>query len=319
MRPTSLLASTRKLKRLKKHRQPLSPSVVALEGPFHHQMLHTRGLRLHAATAGDPQNPAIVLLHDSFGGWFDFRHVIGPLAEAGFHVAALDMRGYGLSDKPPSGYEHRFAAGDIAGSIRTLGHNSAHVIGVGSGASIAWLLAANYPDHVDSLLAVGALHPADMRRAIGLRPWLFSHILPMTMMFRLPHLLRSWCWSQRDRLIERDLRLTTGLSFHVSERFEQELRLRRRAMSIDSTFLPVTKTSRYSVNVPPVKWTLSKVQVPVHMLVDASATSAWLARRAHSRSAAGLSTSTVGGIGQRPHLENPEGFISEVLRFIRTI
>ena len=41
---------------------PLPPSVVELDGPFEHEFLHTRGIRLHAATAGDPDNPLVLLL-----------------------------------------------------------------------------------------------------------------------------------------------------------------------------------------------------------------------------------------------------------------
>ena len=57
-------------------RRPLSPSVVELDGPFRHQLVHTRGIRLHAAVVGRPQDPLVVLLHSAFGGWFEYRRVI---------------------------------------------------------------------------------------------------------------------------------------------------------------------------------------------------------------------------------------------------
>lgn len=44
----------------------LSPKVVLLDG-FNHQEIHTRGLRLHAAVAGSPSDPCIVLFHDAYG------------------------------------------------------------------------------------------------------------------------------------------------------------------------------------------------------------------------------------------------------------
>ncbi|WP_460490746.1 alpha/beta fold hydrolase, partial [Corynebacterium nasicanis] len=83
-------------------RRPLPPSVVELDGPFSHELVHTRGIRLHVATAGRPEDPLVLLLHGTFGGWFEFRRVIAPLAARGFRVAAVDFRGYGLSDRPPS-------------------------------------------------------------------------------------------------------------------------------------------------------------------------------------------------------------------------
>ena len=75
--------------------KPLSPSVVELKGDFEHEFVHTHGLRLHVVTAGEKGNPLIVLIHGSFGGWFEFRDVIAPLARKGFRVAAVDLRGFG--------------------------------------------------------------------------------------------------------------------------------------------------------------------------------------------------------------------------------
>ncbi|CAB0892214.1 alpha/beta hydrolase [Corynebacterium diphtheriae] len=295
---------------------PISPHVVELDGPFSHIMLHTRGVRLHAATAGDPTNPLIVLLHDSFGGWFDFKECLAPLAAAGFHVAAIDFRGYGLSDKPPTGYDHYLATGDIAGSIRTLGHESAHVIACGSGAAIAWLLAANYPRHVASLTTMGAIHPLDMRRAIIGRPWLFTYPVSMTTMFRLPRVLSKRLWRLKDMWVERDLRRWTSLSFQASPEFADTLALRRLAMSIDSTFPAVAKTSRYVVNVPPLKWASQHVTAPTHVLVDATPYARYLARRAASRCTGDFDTFSIPSTRMRPHLEDPAAFVAQVLKLL---
>ena len=121
-----------------------SPRVVELEGDFTHEMLHTRGLRLHAATAGDPADPLILLLHGTFGGWFDYADVLAPLAARGFHVAALDLRGYGMSDKPAQrgGDEMLMSVGDVKGAVLTLGHRNAVLVGADTGGSVAWAAAA---------------------------------------------------------------------------------------------------------------------------------------------------------------------------------
>ena len=104
---------------------PLPPSTVELEGPYAHEFVHTRGIRLHVATAGDSSRPLVLLIHGAFGGWFDFQDVIAPLAQRGFHVAAVDMRGFGMSDKPPidAGQDIRTLVGDISGLIQALGHD----------------------------------------------------------------------------------------------------------------------------------------------------------------------------------------------------
>src|ERR1051326_202022 len=54
--------------------------------------------RLHYVEAGE--GPLIVLLHGFPEFWYGWRQQIQPLAEAGFHVVAPDMRGYNLSSRP---------------------------------------------------------------------------------------------------------------------------------------------------------------------------------------------------------------------------
>ncbi len=55
-------------------------------------------VRLHYVEAGD--GPLIVLLHGFPEFWYGWRLQIEPLAAAGFHVVAPDMRGYNLSSRP---------------------------------------------------------------------------------------------------------------------------------------------------------------------------------------------------------------------------
>jgi len=54
--------------------------------------------RLHYMEAGE--GPLVVLLHGFPEFWYGWRLQIQPLAAAGFHVVAPDMRGYNLSSKP---------------------------------------------------------------------------------------------------------------------------------------------------------------------------------------------------------------------------
>ncbi|MDU0478590.1 alpha/beta fold hydrolase [Staphylococcus chromogenes] len=151
-------------------RSPLSPHVLALDGPFRHEWVHTRGTRLHAATAGEPNRPLVLLLHDALGGWFDYQQLI-PMLSADFHVAAATARGFGQSDKPPSGYSIRYAVGDASGLIRALGHSDALVVAHGSATKVATTLAANYAQRVIGLVLLDCPRNSrlwDGRRKIGL-------------------------------------------------------------------------------------------------------------------------------------------------------
>ena len=116
----------------------------------------TNGIELNIAEQGDPDAPLILLLHGFPESWFSWRHQFAPLAAAGYHVAAPDMRGYGDSDKPGeiSAYNQIEVANDIKGLVGALGYSTAIVIGHDWGAPTAWNCALW---HADTFTAVGAL------------------------------------------------------------------------------------------------------------------------------------------------------------------
>ncbi|WP_448851729.1 alpha/beta fold hydrolase [Corynebacterium sp. 335C] len=132
---------------------------LLLEGPWRHRMAHSRGQRYHVAECGAPSSPLVLLLHGATGGWFDWRHQLEPLADAGFHAVAASLRGWGTSDRTPTGYRQDVAADDMAGLIRALGHGSAVVAGTGLGSFVAWTMSMRQPRMVRGLATVAGAHP----------------------------------------------------------------------------------------------------------------------------------------------------------------
>ncbi|WP_253258318.1 alpha/beta fold hydrolase [Pseudonocardia sp. N23] len=130
--------------------------------------MSANGIRLHVAEAGT--GPLVVLLHGFPEFWWSWRHQLPDLAAAGYRTVAVDLRGYGDSDKPPRGYDLWTLAGDIAGLIRALGEERATVVGHDWGGFIAWTLAALHPRLVAGLGIVGAAHPLAFRRAVWRDP-----------------------------------------------------------------------------------------------------------------------------------------------------
>ncbi|KAG8506326.1 Bifunctional epoxide hydrolase 2, partial [Galemys pyrenaicus] len=57
------------------------------------------GVRLHYVEMGS--GPAVCLCHGFPESWFSWRHQIPALAQAGFRVLVVDMKGYGESSAPP--------------------------------------------------------------------------------------------------------------------------------------------------------------------------------------------------------------------------
>lgn len=116
------------------------------------------GVRLHYVEAGE--GPLVLLLHGFPEFWYSWRHQIGPLAEAGFHVVAPDMRGYNLSSKPAGwrSYDTPLLAGDIAGLAKSFGVERAHVVGHDWGAAVAYATAMYHPEVVERLVILNVPH-----------------------------------------------------------------------------------------------------------------------------------------------------------------
>ena len=139
-------------------------AVVQIGGPWAHRSISANGTRFHAAEAGD--GPLVLLLHGFPEFWWTWRHQLAVLPEAGFRAVAVDLRGYGGSDKPPRGYDLVTAASDAAGLVRALGEANAIVVGHGLGGLVAWTLAAYYPKVIRRLAVISMAHPLRMRASV---------------------------------------------------------------------------------------------------------------------------------------------------------
>ncbi len=294
--------------------RPLPPSAVELSGPFRHGFVHAGGVRFHVAHAGDSDSPLVVFVHGAFGGWFDFREVLGPVAEAGFHAAAVDLRGYGMSDKPPAGLGHGLssAVGDLLEIVPSLGHESAHLVGLGTGGAIAWAAAAAAPEAVSSIAAVCAAHPADLRAELARHPIRLRGVLRRiaTSYLPLPGLRARLL--ARESTIAAQLRGATHPDFHPTAEFERSLALRSDAARIGPAKEAITRNLRLAVQRAPG----GPIDLPVLLVAPAGAAWDSLARRALAR-APRLERVVVPGTGALPVLEDPEGFCRELVGFVR--
>ena len=295
--------------------QPVSPKTIALDGPYEHVWLHTRGIRLHAAVAGDPRAPLVVLVHGTFGAWVDFRRVIAPLAERGFRVAAMDMRGYGMSDKPPAraGDPTRIAAGDIAGAITALGHDRAHIVGHDTGGAIAWVFAGMYPERTASLVSVSAAHPGDMRAHLRARPWELMFMLVRVAVGRLPIGMHHACAGLLPRVWRRELTLNTAPGFAGTSEFEDALQLRIRAARIDNALRGIVRNTRM---LTASRQTRTLIDAPTLLLHPRQSVWARIDTRAAKRLATPPTTDTVARTKNVPHVENPQGFVAALAAFL---
>ena len=84
------------------------------------QFVETNGVKIRVAVAGE--GPLVVLVHGFPESWYSWRHQIEGLSKAGYRVAALDVRGYGGSDRPHAveAYDMESLTGDVAGVAKAL-------------------------------------------------------------------------------------------------------------------------------------------------------------------------------------------------------
>lgn len=122
------------------------------------------GLRVHLLEAGQPGRPLVLLQHGFPELAYSWRRVMAPLADAGFHVVAPDLRGYGRTTGWDDAYDRDLAPFGILNLVRdavslasALGHRQvAMVVGHDFGASAAAACALVRPDLFRSVVLMSA-------------------------------------------------------------------------------------------------------------------------------------------------------------------
>ncbi|HZZ70014.1 MAG TPA: alpha/beta hydrolase [Phenylobacterium sp.] len=125
------------------------------------------GVKIHYVTQG--KGPLVVLVHGFPDYWATWKPLMATLSAAGYRTAALDMRGYNLSDKPQgeAAYAMPNLIGDIAAVVKAEGQSNTILIGHDWGAAISWQVAMNRPDLVNRLVIMAVPHPAGMAREMA--------------------------------------------------------------------------------------------------------------------------------------------------------
>lgn len=133
-------------------------SVSLIDHPEHSWFTRIGGVRIHYQDAGDENAPALILVHGFISSTAIWGDVLLPLAAAGFRVIALDLPGYGYSDKPADGrYTIDSQAYAVVGLMNRLEIDEATIIGASYGGAIAATIALDYPERVTRLILIGAV------------------------------------------------------------------------------------------------------------------------------------------------------------------
>jgi pimeloyl-ACP methyl ester carboxylesterase len=111
-----------------------------VEAPGDHETV-----RFHYAEAGTGE--PIVFLHGLPDSWYQWHHQMAALA-AEYRVIAVDLKGYGQSEKSPGDYRHEGAAEQLFGALQMIGAERFNLVTHDRGTVQADFIAANHPDAV---------------------------------------------------------------------------------------------------------------------------------------------------------------------------
>jgi len=144
-----------------------------------HDFVNAGGLLMHVAEAGTGE--PIVLLHGWPQHWYLWREVI-PLLAPHARVICPDLRGFGWSDAPSSGYDRETMARDVIALLDELGLERVRLAGHDWGGWIGFLLCLRHPARFSRFVALNIVPPWPSRNPRDLlEAWRMSYQVPLAL------------------------------------------------------------------------------------------------------------------------------------------
>jgi pimeloyl-ACP methyl ester carboxylesterase len=158
---------------------------------------------MHVVEAGE--GDPVLLLHGWPEHWYAWRDVI-PLLAKRYRVICPDLRGFGWSEAPRTGYGTRDLVEDLLALLDTLALERVFVVGHELGGRLGFHLSLRAPTRVRGHLALNALHPYWSVRRLAPQAWrqwwtvfVETPLLGRTVLRRLPAFTRHWFrWGYRN-------------------------------------------------------------------------------------------------------------------------
>ncbi|XP_065090945.1 epoxide hydrolase 1-like [Ochlerotatus camptorhynchus] len=121
------------------------------------QFITVNGVKLHYVENGDPSKPLMIFVHGFPEFWFSWRYQLKEFSKD-YWVIAVDMRGYGESDKPKdlSAYQVSNMVQDIKELVIALGRKKFTLVAHDWGAAICWEFVSQHMDMLDKYIMMDA-------------------------------------------------------------------------------------------------------------------------------------------------------------------
>ncbi|MBI5353339.1 MAG: alpha/beta fold hydrolase [Chloroflexi bacterium] len=120
--------------------------------------VNVNGAEIYFQTYGKKRagHAPIYLIHGSTGTGHSNWNKVAPLLAEDFYVIVPDCRGHGQSTNPNMTYSFKELASDVAGTIRALGFERAHVIGHSNGGNVALVTLIEHPEVIQTCIPQAA-------------------------------------------------------------------------------------------------------------------------------------------------------------------
>ncbi|MBU6283569.1 alpha/beta hydrolase [bacterium] len=112
-----------------------------------HHFTEVDGVPWHWVEAGDRRRPTVVLVHGLPESWWSWHHQIADLA-AERHVVAVDLKGFGESGKPTTGFGVEQLGRELARLLSAIGVERFDLVSHDWGTIIAQETAAALPERI---------------------------------------------------------------------------------------------------------------------------------------------------------------------------
>jgi pimeloyl-ACP methyl ester carboxylesterase len=247
----------------------------------------------------DGEGPLVVLIPGMGDLRATYRFVAPSLRDAGYRVAAADLRGQGESDATFATYGDPETAGDIIALVEKLG-GPAVIVGNSMGAGSAVIVAAERPDLVRGLVLLG--------------PWVRNgKTSAMQRLIQRVAMAPLWAASAWKSYLPR---LYAGRKPADFQAYRDQVVASLRRPGYARSFSRITHTSH-----DPVEARLGDVRTPVLIVMgdkdpdfpDPKAEAAWIAETLHG------TLELVQEAGHYPQSQQPEVTTAAVLRFLTTL
>ena len=133
---------------------------------FEPHYAEVEGLRIAYLDEGPPDAPPVLLLHGEPTWSFLYRKMLPVLARAGLRAVAVDLPGFGRSDKPADAGAYTYAAfvGWVRRLVEHLDLQGATLLGQDWGGLIGLRVATEVPDRFDRIVAANTGLPDGLHK-----------------------------------------------------------------------------------------------------------------------------------------------------------